>query len=52
VTVWAYRLAGSQGLRNPSLIQRCFRDMLTGGLHVFVDRRSYEEFAKGMLGLT
>ena len=52
VTVWAYRLAGSQGLRNPSLIQRCFRDMMTGGLHVFVDRRSYEEFAKGKLGLT
>ncbi|MEE8165680.1 MAG: acyl-CoA dehydrogenase family protein [Myxococcota bacterium] len=51
VTVWAYRLAGSQGLRNPSLIQRCFRDMMTGGLHVFVDRRSYEEFAKGRLGL-
>lgn len=51
VTLWAYRMAGSQGLRNPSLIQRCFRDMMTGGLHVFVDRRSYEEFAKGKLGL-
>jgi hypothetical protein len=25
--------------------------MLTGGLHVFVDRRSYEEFAKGKLGV-
>jgi alkylation response protein AidB-like acyl-CoA dehydrogenase len=50
VTLWAYRLSGSQGLRNPSLIQRCFRDMMTGGLHVFVDRRSYEEFAKGTLG--
>jgi alkylation response protein AidB-like acyl-CoA dehydrogenase len=52
VTLWAYRLSGSQGLRNPSLIQRCFRDMMTGGLHVFVDRRSYEEFAKGKLGLS
>jgi len=51
VTLWAYRLSGSQGLRNPSLIQRCYRDMMTGGLHVFVDRRSYEEFAKGKLGL-
>jgi len=51
VTLWAYRVSGSQGLRNPSLIQRCFRDMMTGGLHVFVDRRSYEEFAKGKLGL-
>jgi alkylation response protein AidB-like acyl-CoA dehydrogenase len=51
VTLWAYRLAGSQGLRNPSLIQRCFRDMMTGALHVYVDRRSYEEFAKGKLGI-
>lgn len=51
ITLWAYRNAGSQGLRNPSLIQRCFRDMLTGGLHMFVDRKSYEEFAKGKLGV-
>lgn len=51
IVLWAYRNAGSQGLRNPSLIQRCFRDMMTGGLHVFVDRRSYEEFAKGKLGV-
>ncbi|MEZ4330350.1 MAG: acyl-CoA dehydrogenase family protein [Myxococcota bacterium] len=51
IVVWAYRNAGSLGLRNPSLIQRCFRDMMTGGLHVFVDRRSYEEFAKGKLGV-
>ena len=51
IVTWAYRNAGSQGLRNPSVIQRCFRDMLTGGLHVFVDRRSFEEFAKGKLGV-
>lgn len=51
VCVWAYRVAGSQGLRNPSIIQRCFRDMMTGGLHVFVDRRSYEERAKHWLGV-
>jgi len=48
-TLFAYRLAGSQGLRNPSCVQRCFRDMFTGGLHVYVDRRSYEEFAQGQL---
>jgi len=51
ITIWAYRSAGSQGLRNPSLVQRCFRDMLTGGLHVFVDRKSYEEHARNQLGL-
>ena len=51
VALWAYRCAGSQGLRNPSLVQRCFRDMLTGGLHLFVDRKSYEEHAKSVLGI-
>ena len=48
-TLFAYRAAGSQGLRNPSCVQRCFRDMFTGGLHVYVDRRSYEELARGRL---
>ncbi len=51
IAIWAYRFAGSEGLRNPSVVQRCFRDMMTGGLHVFVDRRSYEEHAKNQLGL-
>lgn len=51
VALWAYRSAGSQGLRNPSLVQRCFRDMMTGGRHVFVDQKSYEEHAKNRLGL-
>ena len=49
-TLFAYHWSGSQGLRNPSLIQRCFRDMFTGGLHLYVDRRSYEELAKRQLG--
>jgi alkylation response protein AidB-like acyl-CoA dehydrogenase len=52
IALWSYRYAGSQGLRNPSVVQRCFRDMLTGGLHLFVDRKSYEEHAKNVLGLT
>lgn len=51
-TLFAYRTAGSQGLRNPSAVQRCFRDVFTGGLHIFVDRRSYEEIAKGRTGAT
>ncbi len=51
-TLFAYRSAGSQGLRNPSAVQRCFRDIFTGGLHIFVDRRSYEEIAKGRTGVT
>ena len=51
VTLFAYQAAGSQGLRNPSVVQRCFRDMFTGGLHIYVDRKSYEEVAKDRLGL-
>jgi alkylation response protein AidB-like acyl-CoA dehydrogenase len=42
----AYRASGSAGLRNPSRIQRCFRDLFTGGLHLFVDPRSYEGVAQ------
>ncbi len=48
---FAYRAAGSQGLRNPSAVQRCFRDIFTGGQHIYVDRKSYEEIAKGRVGL-
>ena len=51
-TLFAYKSAGSQGLRNPSAVQRCFRDIFTGGQHIFVDRRSYEEIAKGRTGVT
>jgi len=50
-TLFAYRWSGSQGLRNPSLLQRCFRDMLTGGLHLYVDRRSYEDLARRHLAV-
>ena len=35
---------------HPSVVQRCFRDMMTGGLHIFVDRKSFEEHAKNVLG--
>jgi len=45
-TLFAYRWSGSQGLRNPSLVQTCLRDIMTGGLHLYVDRRGYEELAK------
>jgi alkylation response protein AidB-like acyl-CoA dehydrogenase len=51
VALFAYQWAGSHGLRNPSLVQRCFRDMFTGGQHIYVDRKSYEEVAKGRLGI-
>jgi indole-3-acetate monooxygenase len=40
--LFAYRNAGSAGLRNPSRLQQCLRDMLTGGRHVFVDDKNFE----------
>jgi alkylation response protein AidB-like acyl-CoA dehydrogenase len=49
--LFAYRSAGSQGLRNPSRVQECFRDMMTGGRHLFVDKKSYEEFTRSTLGI-
>ena len=51
VVLFAYQWAGSHGLRNPSLVQRCFRDMFTGGQHIYVDRKSYEDVAKERLGI-
>lgn len=51
VTLFAYESSGSQGLRNPSKLQRCFRDMQTGGLHVIYDQRGVVDMAKGKLGL-
>jgi len=51
VAHFAYVSAGSQGLRNPSLVQRCFRDLYTGGEHIFVDRKSYEDLAQQHLGI-
>jgi alkylation response protein AidB-like acyl-CoA dehydrogenase len=41
--LFAYRNAGSAGLRNPSRLQECLRDMLTGGRHVFVDDKNFED---------
>lgn len=51
VAQFAYVSAGSHGLRNPSLVQRCFRDMFTGGEHLFVDRKSYDDLARDHLGI-
>ncbi|WP_421843161.1 acyl-CoA dehydrogenase family protein [Mycobacterium sp.] len=42
IVQFAYAESGSQGLRNPSILQRCFRDFHTGAQHIFVDHKSYE----------
>lgn len=47
---FAYRQAGSDGLRNGSAIQRCFRDMHAGTQHLFVDEQTLVDAARVLLG--
>ena len=50
VVRWAYMTSGSAGLRNPSVLQRCFRDMCVGAQHIYVDPRCHDEMGKGLTG--
>ena len=52
VVRWAYMQAGSAGLRNPSVLQRCFRDMCVGAQHIYVDPQYLDEMGKGLLGVS
>lgn len=49
--VFAWEASGSAGMRNPSRLQRCFRDICIGAGHQVYDGRGYCEFAKPALGL-
>ncbi len=48
---FVYEASGSHGLRNPSRLQRCFRDIYVGAAHQVFDERNYVELAKERLGL-
>ena len=50
-TTFAYEASGSHGLRNPSRLQRCFRDMYVGASHLVFDDRNYIESVKVRLGI-
>lgn len=50
-TVFAWEASGSAGMRNPSRLQRCFRDMSVGAGHMVFDDRFYCEAAKPALGV-
>ena len=43
---FAYEASGSHGMRNPSRLQRCFRDIYVGAAHQVFDERNYNELAK------
>ena len=47
---FAYEASGSHGLRNPSVLQRCFRDLYVGTSHLVFDERNYTEMVKERLG--
>ncbi len=47
----AFRFSGSGGLRNGSVIQRCYRDLSAGQQHVFTDFNSYRDAGRLLLGV-
>jgi indole-3-acetate monooxygenase len=48
-TRFAYTWAGSDALRNPSVLGRCFRDISAGTQHLFVDNSTLTQVAKMLL---
>lgn len=49
--VFAWEASGSAGMRNPSRLGRCFRDIHVGAGHQVFDDRGYREAGKAELGL-
>lgn len=50
VARFAYLWAGTNALRNGSVIQRCFRDAHATTQHIVVDRSTYTDTTKALLG--
>lgn len=48
---WAYRESGTDSLRNPSVIGRCFRDMNAATQHVMVGRKTLTDAAVNLLAV-
>jgi alkylation response protein AidB-like acyl-CoA dehydrogenase len=46
---WAYREAGTDALRNPSALGRCFRDVNAATQHVMVGRKTLTDAAAALL---
>ena len=49
--IWAWETSGSAGIRNPSKLQRCFRDIYVGAGHQVFDDRNFITNAQQILGL-
>jgi alkylation response protein AidB-like acyl-CoA dehydrogenase len=46
---FAYTWAGTDALRNPSVLQRCFRDIHAGTQHVYVDNNTLTGYTQALL---
>ena len=46
---FAYTWAGSDGLKDPSAVQRCFRDISAGTQHLFVDNNTLTGYTDAVL---
>jgi indole-3-acetate monooxygenase len=51
VAAAAFRFSGSIGLRNGSVLQRCYRDLTAGEQHVFTDFNTYRDAGRLLLGV-
>jgi alkylation response protein AidB-like acyl-CoA dehydrogenase len=49
--IFAWEASGSAGMRNPSRLQRCFRDIYIGTAHQVFDDKGYREVIKPALGI-
>ena len=49
VARFAYTWAGSTGLRQPSVVGRCFRDISAGTQHLFVDNNTLTGYTQAVL---
>jgi alkylation response protein AidB-like acyl-CoA dehydrogenase len=46
---FAYTWAGTDALRNPSVLQRCFRDISAGTQHIYVDNNTLTGYTQSLL---
>jgi alkylation response protein AidB-like acyl-CoA dehydrogenase len=46
---FAYTWAGTDALRNPSVLQRCFRDIHAGTQHIYVDNNTLTAYTQTLL---
>jgi alkylation response protein AidB-like acyl-CoA dehydrogenase len=51
VVTFAFQQSGSTGLRNGSVLQRCYRDISAGEQHVFTDHNTFRDASLALLGI-